>query len=73
MVPVIANVRRFAGVSSAEIVVQVGSAPPIPKPARNRNKAMLARFSENPIQLVATPNSSTLPMIATLRPNRSET
>ena len=73
MVAVIASVRRLAGVNSAEIVDALGSAPPIPSPARNRNAAMLARFSENPMQLVAMPNRSTLPMIAGRRPKRSQT
>jgi hypothetical protein len=73
MVAVMASVRRRAGVNSAAMVDELGNAPPIPSPARNRNAAMLARFSDKPMQLVARPNSSTLPMIAGRRPKRSHT
>lgn len=68
---VTASVRRRAGVNSAVMVVALGSAPPIPSPAKKRRIAMVVTSGDSAIELVAKPNTSTLPMMAQRRPNLS--
>ncbi|MNU01709.1 hypothetical protein D3C72_2451930 [compost metagenome] len=68
MVAVTASVRRHAGVNSAVIVVELGSAPPMPRPAMKRNTATLSASGASPIAQVAVPNTKTLTITAMRRP-----
>lgn len=66
-------VRRRAGVYSAVIVVAVGNAPPMPRPATKRSAAIVSTLCASPIAQVAAPNRNTLPSTAPRRPKRSAT
>src|SRR5450830_1640950 len=71
MVAVTATVRCLAGVNSAVMVVELGNAPPMPKPAIRRRMAMVSTSGARPMAQVAAPKISTLPMMAQRRPKRS--
>ena len=71
IVAVTARVRSRAGVNSAVTVVELGSAPPMPRPATKRSMAIPATSCARPMQLVATPNTKRLTMTAQRRPKRS--
>ncbi|MCY1534124.1 hypothetical protein D9M68_694830 [compost metagenome] len=71
MVAVTARVRRRAGVNSAVMVVALGNAPPMPSPATKRSSATVSASGARPMAQVAAPNTKTLAMTASRRPNRS--
>ena len=73
MVAVTARVRRRAGVNSAVIVEALGSAPPMPRPARKRSAAIAVTSGAKPIAIVAAPNRNTLAISTSRRPMRSAT
>ncbi|MNL12842.1 hypothetical protein D3C87_1337230 [compost metagenome] len=68
MVAVTASVRRRAGVNSAVMVVELGSAPPMPSPATKRSTATVSASGASPIAQVAVPNTNTLTITAMRRP-----
>jgi len=63
------NVLMLA--NPAVMVVALGSAPPIPRPAMKRNKATVRASGAKPIAQVAEPKRKTLAMTAIRRPKRS--
>ena len=68
---VTAMVRERAGAYSAVMVEQLGSAPPMPRPATKRRMMMLCTSGAKPMATVAAPNSSTLKASTRRRPIRS--
>src|SRR5215469_4932448 len=71
IVHVTARGRTREGVNSATRVVEMGSAPPIPNPAKKRNQPTEDGELERLTRQVAKPNSRTLPITAQRRPRRS--
>ncbi|MNW02639.1 hypothetical protein D3C71_1984550 [compost metagenome] len=50
------------------MVVELGSAPPMPRPATKRNTATVSASGASPIAHVAVPNTKTLTITAMRRP-----
>ena len=73
MVSETAKVRARAGVYSAVMVDEHGSAPPIPMPAIKRSTVSVRRLGVKPMATVVAPNTNTLAASTRRRPIRSAT